>query len=219
MRVNNLKQVCFIMGNTESSSEYSDYSDEEKILKKVSFTEENIVIENAITEEDITTVVKETTDRLLEQRQQGTSPVKRNNFANPKNISAELANFLHVPHNTQLSRAEVTMAIATYINWDKSKAARLKKEGDDLFMEKMGRWEYLNPEGNRRDLRDVKDKRIIVPDPPLSNLLNYEQYKANVAAGRITSRRRVDGERRVIVLNDDSLHYSTIQRLLAPHIY
>ena len=55
----------------------------------------------------------------------------------------------------------------------------------------------------------------VLPDKALAKLLNYDQYKKDVAAGNVTRTKRKTGE--VDTVTDENLYYSTIQKLISQH--
>ncbi|ADB04064.1 SWIB/MDM2 domain-containing protein [Cannes 8 virus] len=128
----------------------------------------------------------------------GNSGIKK-----PKSISDELADFLQVERGTLLSMADVTSAVCTYI--------RIKDdETNPEKLESRKRWEHLNPNGER-NLQDQTSKKNIVPDEALSDLLRYEQYRKDVANGKIHVKSTG------AVVTDDRLNYCVLQKLIAPH--
>lgn len=122
-------------------------------------------------------------------------------------ISKELAEFLKVPEDTELSRVEATNGICVY--------AHLKK---DEKRESMLRWKHLNP-GCKRNLQNPKDKKAILPDAALTKLLRYSQYKKDVAAGKIKikSKDKTTGKKEEKTVENDLMYYYVIQKLIGPH--
>ncbi len=118
------------------------------------------------------------------------------------NVTPELANFLHIDRDEKLSRSDVQCALSAYINLD-----------PDEKRDRIMRWKHLNE--NHRDLRDNQNRRIINPDKPLSQLLNYEQYKKDVKNKIIFINNKKAGEK--VVVTDDRLQYYVIMRLIQKH--
>jgi len=123
------------------------------------------------------------------------------------NISKELRDFLKLKKGEQLSRVEATRAVCVY--------AHLK---EDEKREGMLRWTYLNPKC-KRDLQDPDNKKSILPDDKLSELLGYEKYKKDVAKGKITKKvkNKSSGEVTQVTVEANEMYYWTIQRLLKRH--
>jgi chromatin remodeling complex protein RSC6 len=135
--------------------------------------------------------------------------IKRNGgsgLSMPLLISKELASFLELPSDTRLSRVETIRAICVY--------SRIK-EGEER--EEMKKWFYLNPDG-KRNLQDPDNKMAIIPDEKLSRLLDYDQYCKDVENGLITKTvKNIEGEKEKKVVDDQSLYYWVIQKLLKNH--
>jgi len=121
-------------------------------------------------------------------------------------ISEELREFLGL-EEAQASRNDATNALCAYI--------RLK---DNETRPDMLKWKHLNP-GGKRDLQDPSEKMKIIFDDKLSKLLKYDQYKKDVAAGKITRKQKVKGEdgKKVVIVSDTSIRYCDLQRLIKPH--
>jgi len=68
-------------------------------------------------------------------------------------------------------------------------------------------------------LNDTDHGAIIHPDEMLSDLLDYEEYKARVLRGEQTWKRRdtTTGEKIQVVETNAQLTYSVVQHLLAKH--
>jgi chromatin remodeling complex protein RSC6 len=123
-------------------------------------------------------------------------------------ISSELATFLKVPKDTQMSRIDVTRAICVY--------SRLSPDED---RETALKWKHLNPKG-KRDLQNEADKKAIIPDEHLAKLLNYAKYKKDVSKGLIT-KKVVDKETQEVTsvkVKEPTLYYWVIQKLINRHI-
>lgn len=146
-------------------------------------------------------ITKKHVPKVKRKSQLNRDPTK-SGFVIPYPISKELSEFLNVDPNSKLSRDDVQCAISAYIHIAPTESR-----------EKICRWEYLNKE--KRDLRNIKNKRIVNPDDKLSSLLNYEQYKKDVKNGLITIKQKKSGD--IIPIIDDSLQYYVIMRLIQPH--
>lgn len=122
-------------------------------------------------------------------------------------ISADLRNFLQLGPKDTITRLDATRAICVY--------ARLKK-GEDR--KPTLKWAYLNPDG-KRDLQNKDNKKAIVPDKALGNLLNYKRYQKDVAKGKITKKvkDKTTGESSNQKVKEDDLYYWVIQKLITPH--
>lgn len=122
-------------------------------------------------------------------------------------ISDELADFLKVPRGTLLSRTEITNALCAYVN--------IKP---DETREKVLKWKHINPKGH--DLRDPKNRTRIIPDPRLSKLLKYDDYRKHVKEGVIETYKlnKQTKQKEHLVQTDDRLMYCTMQLLIQPHI-
>jgi len=123
-------------------------------------------------------------------------------------ISKELRDFISLQENENPTRTDITNAVCAYIKL---------KDGENR--PQILKWKHLNPDG-KRDLQNKDDKMAIIPDEKLSKLLGYEQYKKDVASGKVTKeqKKKGTGEKEVVVVNDDSLRYWVVQRLLQSHI-
>lgn len=123
-------------------------------------------------------------------------------------ISDELADFLKVPKGTLLTRTEITNALCAYVNINANETR-----------EKVLRWKHLNPKMNR-DLRDPSNKTRILPDPRLSKLLKYEEYRKRVKEGLVETYKvnKQTKQKERVVQTDDGLLYCTMQLLIQPHI-
>ena len=122
-------------------------------------------------------------------------------------ISDELRTFLKLKKGEQLSRVEATRAVCAYAHFKEDE----KREG-------MLRWQYLNPKC-KRDLQDPENRKAILPDAALGELLGYEKYKKDVAKGKVTKKikNRLSGEVTEVKLESKEMYYWTIQRLLKRH--
>lgn len=125
-------------------------------------------------------------------------------------ITDELADFLEIERGTKLSRMDVLRAINVYC---KFKHGELRPD--------MLKWGYLNKD-KKRDLQNPANRRELIPDKKLSKLLRYEQYKKDVKDGKIKRKRKNDDENSeekyiIETVEDDSLHYKTIQKLIQVH--
>lgn len=126
-------------------------------------------------------------------------------FKLPYSVSPELASFLKIGKDEKINREDVTRAICVYTRLRPGEARPA-----------MLRWEHLN-KGGKRDLQDPDNKKAVIPDKALTTLLGYDQYKKDVAAGKVTKIVTVDGEKREEVVTDDALYYYVIQRLVQQH--
>lgn len=129
-------------------------------------------------------------------------------FTSQCRITEEMADFLQIPHDSTISRTEITNAICTY--------ARLKP---DEKRPQILKWSYMNP-GGKRNLQNPDNKMAVIPDDALGKLLGYEDYAKKVADGKVTINRK-NKETLVyeeIVVTDPSLRYCMIQRLINSHI-
>jgi chromatin remodeling complex protein RSC6 len=133
---------------------------------------------------------------------EGEVPKRKGGLSTRYKISPELAKFLKVSKDSILSRQDVMRAIYTYIKFD---------ENDER--EDVQKWSKLNP-GGERNLNDAENRLTVLPDKALSDLLRYEDYKKKVHKGEIT-RKDKNGEE--VTVEDDSLKYWIIQKLLQRH--
>jgi chromatin remodeling complex protein RSC6 len=120
-----------------------------------------------------------------------------------KTITKELADFLGIEETAQISRLDATRAICVYVH-----------RNSDEPREHMNKWAYLNKDG--RNLQDPNNKKNIIPDKALSTLLRYEQYKKDVAAGKILSS-KANKKKAGQKVTDPALKYSTVQVLISQH--
>ena len=123
-------------------------------------------------------------------------------------ISAELAKFIEGDVGMLYTRSDISKAIYVYIHLSPT------EDRPSVL-----RWKHLNPDG-KRNLQDQTNKTRILPDKKLSKLLGYEQYRKDVAAGKIMagSTNKVTKEKEYKVQTDDGLYYNTIQKLITRHI-
>lgn len=133
---------------------------------------------------------------------------KKSGFSYKCRISKDLADFLHVTPDTTMTRKEVTNAMCAYVHVK-----------DNEKREEMLEWgKKMNP-GGKRNLQDPNDGMVILPDKPLAKLLNYDQYKKDVKAGKVETK-RINKETRMVemvTVEDPVLKYCTMQKLLSPH--
>jgi chromatin remodeling complex protein RSC6 len=120
-----------------------------------------------------------------------------------KTITKELATFLGIEEDAQISRLDATRAICVYVH-----------KNPDEKRDTMLKWAHLNKNG--RNLQDPANKKNIVPDKELSTLLRYEQYKKDVAAGKILSS-KANKKKAGQKVTDPALKYSTVQVLISQH--
>jgi len=120
-------------------------------------------------------------------------------------ISPELREFLEIDDDYYPTRTDVTRAISAYIRFDPNEKR-----------EEMLKWEHLNPDN--RNLQNPNNKKEIIPDDTLSELLGYPEYIKNVKKGKVF--RMVvddDGEKIKVPVTNTSLTYCTIQKLINKH--
>lgn len=121
-------------------------------------------------------------------------------------ISQELRDFLDVSDDYYPTRVDVTRAISAYIRFNPN------EKREDML-----KWEYLNPD-HQRNLQNPNNKKEIIPDEVLSDLLNYPEYIKNVKKGKVFKMIVDDnGDKLKIPVTDDSLTYCTIQKLINRH--
>lgn len=128
-----------------------------------------------------------------------------NGFMKPMAISEELSVFLSVPADTKLSRVEIQTAISVYCN--------VKNTSSQNYI----KWQHMNPDG-KRSLQNPERKMHIIPDDVLSNLLRYDEYKKDVADGKIFVKKKILGGTELVPVTDDRMQYSTIPRLISVHV-
>jgi len=134
--------------------------------------------------------IKKRIDRLKRDVPRIKKKINRDDYSNSgftkkMSISKELTSFLGVDKDTKLSRDDIQSALCTYINIKPNEAR-----------EKMTQWSYLNKEG--RDLRDPTNKKIIIPDDKLAELLHYNEYCKQSST-------------------DNKLYYYVLMKLIQPH--
>ena len=105
----------------------------------------------------------------------------------PQVISEELSNFLGEKVGVKVSRAASTKFIAEYIKSNK-----------------------LNNPENMTIIEVNRDEK-------LEALLRYDQYCADVAAGKVTKKVPGDGKCVSVVQTDTTVYYYTIQKLIQHH--
>lgn len=119
---------------------------------------------------------------------------KREIKQRPRVLTNDCADFLQVPHDTEMQPLDVFSALNAYICYNPKKPS-------------MERWKYLNEEG-----RDLHEGRIIRPDETLNQLLHYDEYCQNVAAG---IEKKKDGT----VIEDDTFYHTLILKLMYKHLF
>lgn len=121
--------------------------------------------------------------------------------------SDELADFLGIEPETQISRIEAATAICVYAHYN-----------PEDTREHVNRWKHLNPKG-KRDLQNPSNKKALIPDKKLIKLLNYDKYRKDVKSGKIKVKRKnkMTGKTEEVVVDDDTLFYYVIQRLISHH--
>jgi len=122
----------------------------------------------------------------------------KNNFDKKVLVSEDLATFMQIDKLIPITRQEISCALFTYIHLS-----------PDETREKMLKWKYLNE--STRNLQDPAKRDLIIPDEQLSQLLKYDEYKKNCDNKLIKNKK---GE----VVTDCSLRYTTILKLIQPHI-
>jgi len=149
-----------------------------------------------------------------------------NELAQPRRITHHLADFLRIPRDQSISRADVNMAITAYIYF---KPLRDNDKNIDTvqYRKKLYWADRLNPslaeaDGKRRYLRDLKDPKnptVIIPDERLSELLEYDKFVEDVHAGKITFKcKNAKTEKQENVVHTDThLTYPILQHLLTKH--
>lgn len=142
------------------------------------------------------------------KRRVNTGGNKVSGFVLKCQITDELADFMGISRGSTPSRNEITNAICTYIH---------VKPGEKR--PQMLKWEKLNP-GGKRNLQNPDDKMTIVPDKKLIKLLRYEQYKKNVADGKVSKNitNKETRRREKVQVTDNSLKYWVAQKLFQRHI-
>jgi chromatin remodeling complex protein RSC6 len=123
-------------------------------------------------------------------------------------ITNELADFMKIDRGSCPSRNDITNAICAYIH--------IKK---DEHRSQVLAWAHLNPD-KKRDLQNPADRMKILPDEKLASLLGYESYKLEVETGKIreTVKNPKTQKREVVVVEDPSLKYYVVQRLIRKQI-
>jgi len=146
------------------------------------------------------------TDSLLKRSLKKPRASHNGGFKVTYPISADLSKFLKVKADEKMNRQDVTRAICVY--------SKLR-EGESRV--EMLRWAHLNPRG-KRDLQNESNKKALLPDKTLSDLLNYEQYKQDVADGKVEQVvKDKEGNKTTKVVTDDALYYYVVQKLVQPH--
>jgi len=128
-------------------------------------------------------------------------------FSKKYKVSRELYEFLGLEGEEMLSRIDICRAICVYVNHE-----------EEEKREEMLKWRHLNP--LFRNLQNPQNKKVIIPDERLSRLLRYDEYVERVKRGEITIRKKdkLTGEVFYERVEDPGLYYSTVQRLITPHI-
>jgi chromatin remodeling complex protein RSC6 len=123
-------------------------------------------------------------------------------------ITPELADFMKVDRESFPSRNDITNAICAYIH--------IKK---DEQRPQVLAWAHLNPD-KKRDLQNPADRMKIVPDEKLGKLLGYDNYKLEVEKGNVreTVKNPKTQKRETVVVQDPSLKYYVVQRLIRKQI-
>lgn len=123
-------------------------------------------------------------------------------------ITDDLADFMGVERGTTPSRNDITNAICAYIH------LRSDEQRPQVL-----NWAHLNPEG-KRNLQNPQDRMKIIPDDRLGKLLGYEQYKKDVADGKVkeTVTNKKTRKRENVVVTDPALKYYVVQRLIRDQI-
>lgn len=135
------------------------------------------------------------------------APPTVNGLDIPIIVSDELADFLQLDGNEDLTRIDVTRALCVYCHLS-----------PDEEREETLRWKYLNEDG--RDLRNPDNRQQIIPDKQLRELLGYDKYIDDVKNGKVIAHRKnkITGEREEYVVTDPALTYFRLQYLLSKHI-
>jgi chromatin remodeling complex protein RSC6 len=146
--------------------------------------------------------------KLSRTRRVGSTKNKVSGFVLKCNIHDKLADFLQVPRGTTLSRTEILNGIHVYIH--------LKPDED---RPQILRWAYLNPDG-KRNLQDSQNKRVVIPDDALADILDYKQYQLDVANQRVTKKTRdkKTGVEHIETVKTNELGYWIIPRLISHQI-
>jgi len=123
-------------------------------------------------------------------------------------ITPELADFMHLPHEATPSRNDITNAICAYIHLRQDEKRPQVLE-----------WADMNP-GGKRNLQNPQDRMKILPDEKLEKLLGYNLYKSDVEEGKIkeTITNKKTRKREVVTVDDPSLKYYVVQRLIRKQI-
>jgi len=151
---------------------------------------------------------RETPKISSEKRRNTSGKPRKSGFASRYQITDELLDFMQLPPKSTPTLNEITNAIYIYI---KLKPGEKRPQ--------MLKWQHLNPDG--RDLQNPDNRTTVLPDEKLSGLLGYEDYRQEIADGKVTINRVVDKrtrEKKTVVMEDDSLFYWTIQRLIQKQI-
>jgi chromatin remodeling complex protein RSC6 len=123
-------------------------------------------------------------------------------------VSDELADFMKIPRGSSVSRNDATNAVCVYVHIHSGETRP-----------QMVKWSHLNP-GGKRNLQDPENKMAILPDKALRRLLRYDEYCRHISEGKITREvtDKTSGVKEEVVVDDPTLKYCTVQKLLCPHL-
>lgn len=128
----------------------------------------------------------------------------KSGFDKKCSITSELASFLKIEEDKQISRIDATRAICVYIHLDPS----AENKPDSIP------WQYLN-KGGKRNLQDKNNRRVVLPDEKLAKLLRYDQYRKDIKARKVN---RVDKKTgKTVKVTDDKLYYYVVNKLIQCH--
>ena len=117
-------------------------------------------------------------------------------------ISDELRAFLQLKPDEEVSREEVIQGVWAYFSPPRKPEAKK-------------RWGKLNLDKNGKP-RKLMENKVLTPDKALIKLFKYDEYKAAVAAGKITCKRKDENNKHVTVtITDPAITMGTIQALLS----
>lgn len=136
------------------------------------------------------------------------APIPKTGLTVSVKISDELAKFMKLEEGgidrSSISRNDATNAICVYAHYNPDETRKHIKM-----------WKHLNPDGER-NLQNPNNRKAIIPDKSLSDLLRYPSYQQKVSNGEVVRKKKVNGQE--VAVTDDALYYYTIQTLITDHI-
>lgn len=190
----------------------------EKYYNQKKTTPHCVILDLRMVLRELEVIKRRLPPKLVKKRRQTSENASRKpgELLHPYVLSDEMCKFLKVKSGTAMSRAAIISAIAAYIHFDPKKKIPCGTEKEKARKAAKLRWvKKLNPGGKLRNLQNPEDKKHnqIQPDKALAKLLNFNQFKKDVAAGKIET--SVGGKQ--TILKEPILTYALMQKLVQAH--